>query len=227
MQSSKPLKYFTILGERCSGTTFIEYAIKWNFKLKYYRILNKHFFGNDNSIFDSEKMKQTLVIYVTRDPVEWIDSFFKRLHHVALQNKKSIYNFLNNEFYSIHELGPLKWQELMEDRNIITKERYQNIFELRKVKNNFILETLPNLVENLQIIRYENMRENYELTLENLGSKYKLERLWDHYKTIPKYKGTYLVEYFKKPILINEKTQEYIKKSVHREQEKLLIQLSI
>lgn len=227
MQSEKTLKYFTIIGERCSGTTFVEYAIKWNFKLEYYRIFDKHFFGHDNSIFDTEKIKETLVIYVTRDPVEWIDSFFKRLHHVAPQNKKSIYNFLNNEFYSIYELEPVKWQEIMEDRNIVTKERYRNIFELRKVKNNFILETLPKLVDNVQVIRYENMRENYELTLENLGSKYKLERLWDHYKTIKKYKGTYLAEYFKKPILINEKIQEYIKNTVDKEQEDLLIKMSI
>lgn len=227
MQIDKPLKYFTILGERCSGTTFVEYAIKWNFELEYYPTCRKHFFGHDNSVFDTEKMKETLVIYVTRDPVEWIDSFFKRLHHVAPQNKKSIYNFLNNEFYSIHELKPVKWQELMEDRNIITKERYQNIFELRKVKNNFILETLPTLVENVQIIRYENMLENYELTLEKLGSKYKLERLWDHYKTIPKYKGTYLAKYFKKPILINEKIQEYIKNTLDKQQEDLLIKMSI
>ena len=227
MQIDKPLKYFTILGERCSGTTFIEYAIKWNFKLEYYRIFDKHFFGDDNSVFNTEMMKQTLVIYVTRDPVEWIDSLFKRLHHVAPQNKRSIYNFLNNEFYSIHELGPLKWQELMEDRNIITIERYHNIFELRKVKNNFIMETLPTLVENVQVIRYENMRENYELTLERLCSRYNLQRLCDNYKTIPKYKGTYLAEYFKKPILINERTQEYIKNNIDKEQEYLLIQLSV
>jgi hypothetical protein len=227
MQIDKPLKYFTIIGERCSGTTFIECAIKWNFKLEYYPTCRKHFFGHDNSVFDSEKMKETLVIYVTRDPVEWIDSLFKRLHHVAPQNKKSIYNFLNNEFYSIHELEPVKWQELMEDRNIITKERYRNIFELRKVKNNFILETLPKLVDNVQVIRYENLRENYEVTLEKLYSKYNLERLWDHYKTIPKYKGTYLIEYFKKPILINEKTQKYIKNTIDKEQEDLLIQMSI
>jgi len=221
------LKYFTILGERCSGTTFIECAIKWNFNLEYYPTCNKHFFGHDNSTFDTEKMKQTLIIYVIREPVEWIDSFFKRLHHVALQNKKSIYNFLNNEFYSIYEIEPNIGKEIMEDRNIMTKERYRNIFELRKVKNNFILETLPTLVENVQVIRYENMRENYELTLEKLGSKYNLQRLWDHYKTVPKYKGTYLVEYLKKPILINERIQEYIENSVDREQENLLVQLSI
>lgn len=227
MLEVKPLKYFTILGERCSGTTFIEYAIKWNFNLKYYPIYNKHFFGHDNSVFDTEKMKETLIICVTREPVEWVDSFFKRLHHVAPQNKKSIYNFLNNEFYSIYEIEPNKGKEIIEDRNIITKERYRNIFELRRIKNNFILETLPTLAENIQVICYENIRENYELSLEKLRLKFNLERILNYYKTIPKYKGIYLIEYYKKPILINERTQEYIKNSIDKEQEKILIQLSI
>ena len=48
--SDNPIKYLTVLGERCSGTTYVEYAIKWNLGLENYVTCGKHFFGHDNII---------------------------------------------------------------------------------------------------------------------------------------------------------------------------------
>jgi len=213
------LKYFTILGERCSGTTFIRYAIEWNLGLEYYPTCGKHFFGHDNCIFDTDKMKETLVICVVRGPVEWIDSYFKRLHHVAPHNKRSIYNFLNNEFYTVHEVEPLKGQERMDDRHIWTKDRYRNIFEMRKVKHEFMLRELPQLVPHSMVLRYEDMREDYDNTLDRILQQYNLERRENPYKIVTQYKGTYTASYAKKPILLGSRDQTHIMNSVDPEQE--------
>ena len=222
IMENNPIKYVTVLGERCSGTTFVEYAIQWNLGLKYYVTCGKHFFGHDNSIFNTDLMKETLVICVVRNPIDWIDSFFKRLHHVPPHNKRSIYNFLHNEFYSIHEHDPLKGQEKMEDRHIITKERYRNIFELRKTKQDFMLREVPQLVPHCIIIRYEDMRDDFDRTLDHIRERFNLQRLHNPYKQITQYKGTYTACYFKKPILIGLREQETILKSVDVEQEALL-----
>ena len=217
------LTKFVILGERCSGTTFVQYAISRNFNIHNERILGKHFFGHDNSVFKTKEMKETLVICVFRKPVDWIDSFFKRLHNVPSQNKQNIQNFINNEFYSIYEIPPIG-EELMEDRHIYEKRRYRNIFELRKTKNHFLLSEIPTLVDNYLFLRYEDMRDNYEETLDKIQKQYGLERYYPEfpYEKIVKYKGTYNAEYFLKPILLEPEVKEEILKRVDKEQEETI-----
>lgn len=217
------IKYFTILGERCSGTTFTKYAIEWNFKLEYYKSCEKHFFTPNSRDFQDERMDQTLVICVVRDPIDWIDSFYKRPHHVPSHNKPSINDFINNEFYSIYEMEGKRGQEIMEDRHLKTGERYKNIFELRKTKNDFLLNDLPRLVKRYIILRYEDLRDNYIETLDRIKDKFGLEPSNATYKQVIKYKGTYNTEYSKKPILLEQSIQDYILENIDKEQEEELI----
>jgi hypothetical protein len=219
---NREIKYITILGERCAGTTFVEYALMWNFGLKYYATCRKHFFGHDTSEFSQEKMAETLLICVVRHPMEWVDSFLKRHHHVPQHNFKKIYNFLNNEFYSIYELAPRIGEEIMEDRHIITKERYRNIFELRKTKLDYMINEVPKLVPNYLFLRYEDLRDNYENTLNYIATRFSLNRIENPYKKIPKYKGTYTAEYAKKPILLSQQDQQNVLDGIDEEQEKAI-----
>jgi hypothetical protein len=214
------MKYFSILGERCSGTHFVEYALINNFNITYRRLQKeKHFFGHGDEVFKNKDADDTLFIYVIRHPIDWIDSFFKRLHHVPPENKRNIYNFINNEFYSIYEEGPEINSEIMEDRNIITNERYKNIFELRKIKNDYITNVFSQKVKNFIVVKYEDLRDDYENTLDIIMNNFDLEKTQPEYEKILNYKGTYTALYYKKPILIPEDVIEKIKKSVDIEQE--------
>ena len=133
------MQAYTILGERNTGTHFLQYAIKFNFDLEYHKG-TKHFFGHsDEADFPPETKDQTIYFCMVRDPIEWVDSLFKRLHHIPPENKASIDAFMKNEWYSIYEEGDRSGQEIMEDRNMVTKERYANIFEMRKIKHNYLL----------------------------------------------------------------------------------------
>ena len=78
--------------------------------------------------------------------------------------------FLFNEFYSVNEHS----NEIMEDRHFLTKERYKNIFELRKVKNNYLIKEMPTLVKNYLLIRYEDLRDNYDVVLKFIQKKFNL-----------------------------------------------------
>jgi len=223
------IKYFTILGERCSGTHFVKFSMISNFKIEYldfdtvkYIPKKIHFFGHDEDIYNHAELDKTIYICVIRDPVEWIDSFFKRLHHVPEENKKNVFNFLTKKFYSIYEDGPKKNTEIMEDRNIITKEQYKNIFELRKVKCNYFFNVVQNKVKHFLLLKYEDLRDDYDNTLELIKNKFNLIKKTDEYLKIIKYKGTYNALYFKKPILLTKETQEYIKTQLDLEQEKKL-----
>ena len=214
------MKSYTILGERNTGTHFLQYAIKFNFDLEYHKG-TKHFFGHsDEADFPEETKDQTIYFCMVRDPVEWIDSLFKRLHHIPPENKESIDTFIKNEWYSIYEEGEKSGQEIIEDRNMITKERYINIFEMRKTKHNYFLSTIKEKTKHFYLIQYEDLVNNYETVLHNIAKKFKLTRKSDTWIPVPKIKGTFNALYIKKPILLSREIQEYIKKHVDLEQEK-------
>ena len=213
------IKYFTIYGERCSGTNFLMHAIEKNFKIEYTsNYCWKHFFGNYNYT-NNDIEDETLFIGIIRNPIEWIDSFYKMKHHVPDENRINIITFLFNEFYSLYENSN---KEIMEDRNLITRERYKNIFEMRQVKNNYLINDMPKLVKNYLLIRYEDLRDGYSLILDYFHIKFKLEKKNIIYKTIDNYKGSMNYLFKPKNILLNKGIINIIKKKLDKIQEKSL-----
>lgn len=96
---SMNISHFSILGERCSGTNYLEQLILHNFELTYTKKFgHKHFFGYNNF----NQSDNVLFIGIIRNPVYWINSFSKELYHVPEVNH-NIITFLFNEFYSIND----------------------------------------------------------------------------------------------------------------------------
>ena len=236
------IKYFTIFGERCTGTHFLQHAILKNFDIAYLKG-EKHFFGhrelrnlssvpNDTlttrekelKVFDNTNKDEMIAFAIIRDPVEWIDSFFKRPHHVPTENRKTAERFITSEFYSIYEEGFSKNQEIMDDRNWLTKERYRDIFELRKWKCEYMLNILPNQYKHFYFIRYEDLRDNYMETLDKIRvffdtSGLKCKKTSNEYESVVKYKGTYNALYEKKQVMLSNTIQQYIQEHVDAQQE--------
>jgi len=214
-----------MLAERNSGTHFLQYALLFNFDIQYSQH-TRHFFGHEDSNDFPEDSLDTMIYFcVVREPIEWIDSLFKRLHHIPQENKESIDTFLNNEWYSIYEQGDKKGEEIMEDRNIITKERYKNIFEMRKTKNDYLLNEVKRKVKHYYFVRYEDLLNNYDNTLNKIGAKFRLKRRdgkTGQFDKVPKYKGTFNALYEKKPILLEETVQQYIREMLDKDQENAL-----
>jgi hypothetical protein len=235
---------FIILGERCSGTNFVQHALTQNFNLEYdttYQHL-KHFFGFDPAGLaslspDRFEAGDTLIVCVIRDAVNWVDSFFKRLHHVPDHLKTDADTFVTQEWYSIYELDGLDprgkpvriGDEIMEDRDWETHEQYPNLLTLRRRKQQWMMEILPRLVPPHQIIyvRYEDLRDDYAATLERLRVRARLMRRSPDvpYTPITQYKGTYWQPFAVKPILLPIEIQTYIREHVDAEQEEQLLRL--
>lgn len=183
--TEKSIKKATILGERCSGTNFLESALVRNFDIGItWEYGWKHFFG----FSDYKDSDDTLFIGIVRDPCDWINSFYKIKWHLQPELKtSSVEDFMNKEFWSLndgqwHHMLPKvgcctkkRGAEIMEDRNIFTGERYANIFEARSVKCEFLLDKMSSKVKNFALFRYEDLKDNYEIILDEIKDKYNLK----------------------------------------------------
>lgn len=159
---------YTIYGERCSGTNYLEDLMTKNFDIELTWSYGwKHFFG----FADLSNSQDTLFICIVRDIHTWLNSFYEIPYHwkyIRKNNDNKKDSFLNHTFYSIHERTR---KEIMEDRHIHTGERYKNIFELRHTKIKYMIEELPLKVENYIFIRYEDLLMDFEKTMLKIKSK--------------------------------------------------------
>ena len=157
-------KFVTIYGERCSGTNYLEALLTANYDVDVcWKYGWKHFFG----FRDFKNSDDTLFIGIIRNPYDWINSLYRDKYHLPAINTSSVDSFLNNEFYSITDDGC----ELMRDRNIYTKERYKNIFDMRHTKNQFLIEDMPKLVKNYLLITHEALLYDFTNTMNKITSK--------------------------------------------------------
>ena len=178
------IEKYTILGERCSGTNLLESEMNKNFKLKLiWRYGWKHFFGFCNY----KKSNNTLFIGIIRNPHTWMNSLYNKKFH--LKYFTNIDEFLNNEFYSYNDpytngrqlkknvkfITKKRDSEIMEDRNIYTKERYKNIFECRETKIKFLINDMPNKVKHFILITYEDLCNNYVDVMNKIKNDFNLE----------------------------------------------------
>jgi len=155
------LKKVTIYGERCSGTNYLENLLLLNFDIEIVWSYGwKHFFGfNDLSNTDD-----VLFIGIIRNLTDWTNSLYREKHHLPLELTININTYLNNTFYSIDANN----NEIMNDRNIETNKRYKNIFELRHIKNKFLIEKMPTLVKNYCLITYDDLVNNFVIIMTKL-----------------------------------------------------------
>ena len=216
------IKYFSVYGERCTGTNFLEQAILENFDIELvWHYHYKHFFGyydfsKKNPIIENDN--DVLFLGIVRDPVYWIDSFFKKKHHIPEENRINIQSFLNNEFYSVNEENI----EIMEDRHIKTHQRYKNIFELRSIKNDYLIHGLKEKVKNYLLIRYEDLNNHFDNIMMFLEKKYNLKKKHDNWIRINSYKGQKNKLFIQKTIQLRPHIIKKIRNSVNKEQEKSL-----
>jgi hypothetical protein len=202
------IQKFAILGERCSGTNFLEESISANFNINYTAEYGgKHFFCY-NDYTNKDNTNNTLFIGIIRNPVYWLNSFSKELHHVPEINRKSLHNFLFNEFYSVEdEINPRR-QQIFEsnffikndklythkyninkkDLNYLNGQKYKNIFELRSVKNKFLINEMPSKVNNYILINYEDLLFNFENIMKIIKEKFNLSQKTSSFKKEKKYK---------------------------------------
>jgi hypothetical protein len=177
---------FTILGERCSGTNYLEELMKNNFYIDVtWNYGWKHYFGS-YKFKNTEDEDETLFIGIVRDPIHWLSSFFKKQYHInkPSEQSKDIHNFLFGEFNSYHHNGTI----VNSDLNPLTNKKYKNIFEMRFIKNYYLINKMPNNVKNYILINYEKLRDDTVNILSTIENKFGLIKKNPIYKNIKYYK---------------------------------------
>ena len=162
------IKNFTIFGERHCSTNYTQKIVSSTFNIPFTAEFgHKHWYG----FREIKEEEETLFLFCVRNPYDWIIALFTLPHEVTVKDKKNLISFLSNEWRSSC-YGPT---EIMEERDMDTKQRYTNIFAMRKKKMNYILDNFRFDIKNFEIIRYEDMENEEEKTLKRISMKYKLE----------------------------------------------------
>lgn len=174
---------FTIYGERCTGTNFVRKLMVDNFSIDLVSIPtrpegHKHFFGSLNNRYAIQDSKTCAILAIVRNPIDTLVSFYEHPHHQPKERCHTFVTFLTSEFYSVNNLG----EEMMHDHNMKTrfKVRYRDIFEMRSVKNRFLVSELPKLTPNSYFMRYEELKANPEKIIGEIASKFGLSLKNDH-----------------------------------------------
>jgi hypothetical protein len=202
------MKEFTIYGERCSGTNYLEELILLNFEIDItWKYGWKHFFGAKYVDFSSENTDDILFIGIFRNPYDWLYSFYKNPHHLHKNMTQSLDTFLFYPIYSIVGDNPnsLEFKKLIDEN-----DRFKNIFELRKTKNNYLINVMKNKVKNFMSIRYEDLLHNYENILTVIRDVYGLVQKHNTFKNVEYYKK----EKFKKFVQKEEGFSDEIKDKI-------------
>ena len=168
------MKKVTIYGERCSGTNYLEELLKLNFEIELvWEYGWKHFFGFNDL---SKGCDDVLFVGIIRNLHDWLNALYRDPHHLPTHLTINTQAFLNDTFYSVYSFkeesreikntcdnfySTKKDEEIMTDRNMETNERYKNIFELRLVKNRFLVDKMPHLVKNYCLITYDDLTNNF------------------------------------------------------------------
>jgi len=181
---------YTILGERRSGTNFLEQLISDNFHLKLDWLGGwKHFFGYNG--YDSKLKNNQDVIYfcIVRNPVDFLISFYNSKLLQPIERTQNIESFLLNEFYSVY-LHKGKYVEILDDRNFKNNNlKFKNIFEMRSIKCKYLLDDVPELVNNYYFIRYEYLKHNTDFVLNDISNKFELVKKNQQYIVKKSYVG--------------------------------------
>lgn len=166
------IKEFQLYGERHSGTNFLEGSIKNIFDLHQTSFFGgKHFMGFAKPEVISYA-RHTLFVGIVRNPYDWILAMEYLPHHIPKANKKSVLDFITNEWYSVNNTGG----EIKGDRNFLKSNlpRYKNIFEMRKTKTYYLSHMMPLVASNYVFLTFEDLLLNYENTIRIIGSRFNL-----------------------------------------------------
>lgn len=208
------IKYFTIYGERCSGTNFLEELITNNFNIEItWDYGHKHFFGF-KEFQNDEKENQTLFVGIVRNPIDWLYSFFTNPHHVPPVNR-TLKNFFFNKFYSISDVTG---KRLDPD----TEPTFKNIFVMRRIKNDYLYNIMKTKVKNYTFIKYEDLATDPDKFLMDIKNKYNLTFKHDKIVKIDYYKKEKNQKFQPKQHKFNAYTLATITYNLDKEQEKLL-----
>jgi len=197
----KGINYIQIFGERNSGTNFLHRTLEENLvdsPTIGYEYGWKHGFTNRGKINASDTSK-ILFICLFKDPYAWISSMHEKPHHAPQLYFKEFSEFIRTEWacykgenyreraLNLEKDPVVPEQEMMKERHPVQKRRFENVIELRNVKNRYYLR-LQELSKNIIYLKYEDFYLDPASKLKELLLPYNLT-FTSKFKVSNKYHG--------------------------------------
>ncbi len=178
--SDMPPATFLVLGERCSGTNFLQALIRDNFPLKGWQAnIWKHGFPGFHAV-----PERTILVVTWRNAVPWVRSLYERPWHVTrTMREMSFGTFIRAEWNTVvddHYMGgkfrgrALLGRPLLQDRDPVTGQMFANLFRMRTAKLNG-LNSLRGVGANVVFARHEAVAGNPGAFVSGLGRAFDLE----------------------------------------------------
>ena len=223
---NKEIKEFKIIGERCSGTYYIQRLIEHNLKIPHTNEYgHKHFWSKRKEKYP----KELLLVCVVREPYSWMQSFFEKKWHLAEHLQKLDFStFIQSEIYSVKDqnipnIGGEVGSEILADRSYITGSRFKNIFDLRHTKMNFLFHEFPSMCANMIIIRLEDFQNDFEKSLNIIAHEFQIQKKIFPFENLLHYKGNpTLPIYEKKKLKLNKEEIKLIDDNLNETWERVL-----
>lgn len=172
---SSPINQYHILGERHSGTNYFNYIISNNVMVDLEtRFGHKHWIGSGCRWEEFLTAQNVLFVGIVRDFYDWIGGMNHLPHHLLLSTP-TLHSLLTERFISWHDDYPVQ-----NERNYITQKFYDNVFEARDMKNQFLYHYLPFLVDNFIIIKYETFVFHHREIISFIKDFFKIPQRRDY-----------------------------------------------
>ncbi len=195
-------KKFQVYGERCCGTNFIIKLLERNFiDIKFTEEFGfKHWFPERNL----EISQDTLVVHITRDFTDSLQSLHRKPWHVAECLKDLPFGeFIraewecvwNNDFWGVTPENKLWGREMLHERNPQTNVRYPNVVAMKTAKDLY-WSALRGRVKHFVNLDYDQVAQDPKATLEKLSDGFGIS-IAQNFISIENYKGS-KTEKFKK-----------------------------
>ena len=104
----------------------------------------------------------------------------------------------------------------------MTNKKYKNIFEMRFLKNYYLINIMKQKVKNYELLNYETLKNNYSQILTNLQLKFNLIPKFSIYKNIHYHKKEKNTKFKTKKINLPPDIINLITKNVNIQQENRL-----
>jgi len=190
-ETSSPIKYLCIFGERCSGTNYTQSLLLENliFDSSEYKNIHKpvsnyghkHFppwfelplkeYQGPRRYYSLEDNEETLFVVIFRDPYDWVRSFKKKPHH-GLRELRSLpfSQFIRTPWQLNPNNGLVKSESNLNplmDKDPFTGENFSNVLHLRSAKIRTML-LVKDKVHNAYYINYETVRDHPKEVLKEI-----------------------------------------------------------
>ena len=174
---------FCLLGERVSGTCMLNSIITQNIPgLNPIVFKHKHFFQDLDDIRRADT-SEILFIFVTREPIAWLQSMSKTPYHThhSLKNKdmstfiRAEWMCVEDEASGVSQESRLYGKEMMHERDPETGERFRNVLAMRtsKIKHTLVL---GEMVDNFVHVRLHELQADPETFIHNICQNYNIRK---------------------------------------------------